>query len=273
MPFLRQIRCDGWLRRPRTPSSPDRLFPKPILRIAFLAVLGQGCRSGPESAPGAYTPAQLQILAGDSAFDAGDLAGAEQHYRRALHLSRDAREHTDEHRTDEILALNQLGVLAERRGALKDARELYTEALKLQQATSPGVDELVPLLNLASVTMAEGRAGEARGYAERALELARDEEHAQGLAHRILGQIAAAEGDAARSEEHLRRSLVLLEQTDRLQEASVTALILGRLLITTSRPRDAVLVLSTAHQGFRTVKDSQGQVRSLMLLASAYEGI
>jgi tetratricopeptide (TPR) repeat protein len=229
---------------------------------------GQNQQESPSSTE--RRPARYQVLAGDSALDLGQLDEAQRHYEEALALAR-----VEQDVETEILALNQLGVLAERRESLRDALDLYTQALRLQQASEFSDLELPPTLNLASVHLALNQNQEARSFAERTIELAEDQEdfEASGLAHLVLGEIGERDGDYLEARSALMRASALLERARRPRHAAQARMLLGRLHLAHQELKSAVRELSSARVAFRATGDREGEVRCLAYLAVAYEGM
>ncbi len=216
------------------------------------------------------TPARLEFLAGDAALSAGDYEDAQHRYETALNLAREARDSESE-----FLALNQLGVLAERRGNLRDARHLYTQALHLQPSTSAREMDLVTQINLANVCLALGDLEEASGRAESALKSAEAQEYQEGrgLAHRILGEAAWEQGQGPEARFHLARATVFLDRTRHHRACAGARLLLGELSLQEGDPRAAIRELAAARDSFQTVEHWEGEVRALAALARAYESL
>ena len=243
-------------------------FPFPRLLWCVVVFLLPGCAQTQRAYDsGSRNPAKLQILAGDAALERRRLEDAHHHYERALALARDAGV-----RAEEILALNQLGIVAEQRGALKDAYDLYLSALRLQQSTSSPSPEVLPELGLADVSLALGRLEEGKQHAEAVLEglVVPDRYEDAGLAHRILGEIAERQSRTADAEFHFRRATLMFSRSDWPEAGAATHLSLGRILRLRGEPRRAVVELSAARQTFARLADPEGQIYSLMELARSY---
>src|SRR5262249_39776698 len=138
-----------------------------VVFFAFVAGLLAAC-GATESDPGTsrQSSARFLVAAGDSALESGRLEDARRRYEEALSLASGTSE-----KAEEILALNQLGVLEERQGALEDAAHHYQRALDLQQDVEGGPGEALLRTNLAGVMSATGRDAEAEKEIARAIAL------------------------------------------------------------------------------------------------------
>jgi tetratricopeptide (TPR) repeat protein len=253
-----------YLRDPRTISTlPAAIF----LVFGSSLVLGlSGCVQSHAFGQRPRSPARLQILAGDAALQRDQLEDAEHHYNRALALARNRKDVAEE-----VLAINQLGLVAEQRGNLKDAYDLYHQARTLQQSNGLPSTEVPTVLNLASVCLGlnDPTAAEkqARAYLKET-----DQPKGEGaaLAHRILGEALGAQERHQEAEQSLLRSISLYRELGLRLETAAARLLLGQILVSREQPRIAIVQLSSARESFSQAKDLDGEVRALQLLAEAY---
>ena len=180
-------------------------------------------------------------------------------------------------KAEEILALNQLGVLDERQGALEDAANHYQRALELQQLVSVGPGESLIRTNLARVLSACGRTEEAKVEIGRAIDLSRPEtDPANAGATRLRrAQIRERAGRHPEAAADLEQAAVLFARAGRAGEEASTRLELGRVLLECGDVRHAVAELSRSQAGLRRLpvpkQDLLIRLAALRLLAQAYD--
>ena len=151
----------------------------------------------------------------------GDLAGAEEYYRRGLAAfarSGGAQDPLAVSRT-----LNNLATVAKARGDLESAVRYDREVLELRERLVPGsIDLAIPLLNLGDHLMGIGQLDEAERHLARALELQRRHIPNSGDIARTLLNIADAvgqRGDAVRAEALLDEALAIAVRTEPVERA------------------------------------------------------
>ena len=173
------------------------------------------------------------------------------------------------------LALNQLGLIAEHRGKLRDAENLYRSALKLQPSIESAQDAMIPHLNLASVLYSLDRVAEAESSAKTALKLADLDTDwlGAGHAHRVLGEIYAGTGRSPLALSHLGRASMLLERAGELAGAASARRERAQVLLETGEARQAIREFSSARQSFRRFDDTEGEFRAMLGLARSYVAI
>ena len=171
-------------------------------------------------------------------------------------------------RAEEILALNQLGILAERRGALEDAADHYQRALDLQQVAGEGPGETLLRSNLARVQMRLGDGTLAEAEATHAIERARplEDPGSAAVAYRELGRVLRAQHRDAEARGALSSAAELFARAGWHDQESSVRLELGRACIDCGDARHAVAELSRALRG----KDG---VAAMRLMADAYEAM
>jgi tetratricopeptide (TPR) repeat protein len=180
-------------------------------------------------------------------------------------------------KAEEILALNQLGVLDERQGALEDASNHYQRALELQQLVSVGPGEALIRTNLAGVLSATGKAAEAEAEIGRAIDLIRPEsDPADAAAARLRrAQIRERAGRHEEAAADLQQAAILFSRAGRSGEETSTRLKLGRVLLECGDARHAISELSRAQQGLRRLplprQEQLVRLEALRLLARAYD--
>ena len=258
------------LRGRATPKGLISLFfgRRPVFLFA-LVVFVMGCAQTEQVVnPGSHSPARLKILAGDAALEFNRLNEAQEHYQQALALSRDSGSSEDE-----ILACRLLGIVAEQRGALKDAYDHYLEALQLQHSIAPGSAEVPDRLHVASMALALQDPEDARSNADIALEYAAEQQRFGDMAQArwILGEVAELYQHYAEANTHLRRATLLFSRTQRPQAEAGARLALGRVLLAQGQSKEAIAELAAARRAFARGKDARGEVQCLIGLARAYE--
>lgn len=216
--------------------------------------------------------ARFLVAAGDTALEEGRLDDARRRYEEALSLAAGTSQ-----KAEEVLALNQLGVLDERQGALEDATNHYQRALKLQQAVDGGPGEALIRTNLAGVLSARGRQEEAEQEIARAIALSNpDTDPSNAAATRLRrAQILERAGRHAEAAADLEQAALLFSRGGRVREEATTRLELGRVLLECGDVRHAVAELSRSQEGLRRVpvpkQDLSSRLASLRLLAQAYD--
>jgi tetratricopeptide (TPR) repeat protein len=229
-----------------------------------------GAGEGPELSH--QGSARFLVAAGDTALEEGRLDDARRRYEEALSLARGTSE-----KAEEVLALNQLGVLDERLGALEDATNHYQRALNLQQAADAGPGEALIRTNLAGVLSARGRQEEAEEEIARAIELSRpvDDPANAGATRLRRAQILERAGRHEEAAADLEQAAVLFSRGGRAREEASVRLELGRVLLECGDVRHAVMELSRSQEGLRRVpvpkQDLANRLRALRLLAQAYD--
>src|SRR5258708_2566266 len=151
----------------------------------------------------------LPIFSGDFALQGGDLAKAEECYRRAFVI----RKRLDPGGPQTAISLRNLGHVAEMRGELEKADERFREALRMREKLLPGSLEVANSLDVRGY-VAEDRGDSvlAGRYYRRALsiweKIVPDSLYvAQGFAG--LGSVAKDRGDSAEAENYLQRALAI----------------------------------------------------------------
>lgn len=225
-----------------------------------------------------FHAARFFIAAGDAALAAGRLDEAKNRYEQAISLA-----HEQSAAAEEVLALNQRGVLAERLGALEDARDHYLRALDLQQVApvaGVGVEESRLRANLAGVLAALGDTTGAEAHLTRALEQVElDRNPATGGAvYRQLGRVRIAAGHAPDGLGALAVATTLFERAGLHDEAARTRLERGLGLLAQDDAHAAIGELSRATQQFaseetRGVDVAVVSITALEALARCYESI
>jgi len=170
--------------------------------------------------------------------DAGDLAAAEEHLRRAADLFSVAGSRSDEGR-----AHAALGELLARAGRVEEARVFVVRALGVHEADPEARAE--DLLALAAIDRALGRVGDARAAAEEALALAAGG-RASALASAELGKVAHRAGDRAAARASLERAASLFEELGYAALAASAQGHLGVIALEEGRAADAEARLAAA---------------------------
>jgi len=244
-----------------------------ILGLVFVAGSLAACfgaGEGPELSH--QGSARFLVAAGDTALEEGRLEDARRRYEEALSLATGTSE-----KAEEILALNQLGVLDERQGALEDATNHYQRALELQQGSDAGPGEALIRTNLAGVWSARGRQEDAEQQIARAIALSRpDTDPANAAATRLRrAQILERAGRHPEAAADLEQAAVLFSRGGRTREEASTRLELGRVLLECGDVRHAISELSRSQQGVGRVpvpkQDLAIRLAALRLLAQAYD--
>lgn len=256
----------------------------------------------------ASSPARFLIAAGDNAMEAGDLVEAKRLYERVLAVSRkplnrepvNRETPTHEASTDVeadlpepadlesaslesadfepavaegVLAHDRLGVLAERLGALGDARDHYQRALDLQQVAADGGSSAPLQARLAGVLRQLGDYASAEAAIHLALaEINPDRDPASAATvMRQLGRLRVADGHREEGVSALATAATLFERAGLASELGTTRLERGQVLLAMGDPRHAVGELSRAHSLFARV-ETLGRTRATESIA-ALEGL
>jgi tetratricopeptide (TPR) repeat protein len=221
------------------------------------------------------SPARFLIAAGDAALEEGRLDEARRRYEEAASLARETSEPAQE-----ILALNQLGVLAERQGALEDGADHYQRALVLQQGAGGDAEEALLRTNFAGLLLKRGDVAGAEREARRALELARPESDpaASAAAYRQLGRIERRAGRLDEACSDFASAATLADRAGNSGDEGLARLELGRTLLDRRDARHAVQQLSLACDRLDRTDERRGKVAvttdrvvALRLLAEAYD--
>ncbi|MER7002177.1 tetratricopeptide repeat protein [Dactylosporangium sp. NPDC000555] len=151
---------------------------------------------------------------GNALRDKGDTAAALRHLRASLAIRREL---GDRHKEGSVL--DNLGLVYQLTGQYGLAVEHHLAGLAITRELEDRHREGFMLVNLAETLQLAGDHEAAAEQAANALILCREFNHRRGvgLAHRVLGDACAALGRATEADEHRRRALELLADTD--QEA------------------------------------------------------
>jgi len=244
-----------------------------VVFSVFVAGLLAAC-GAVESDPGSsrQSSARFLVAAGDTALESGRLEDARRRYEEALSLASGTSE-----KAEEVLALNQLGVLDERQGALEDAAHHYQRALELQQEVDEGPGEALLRTNLAGVLSAMGRHDEAERETARAFELVRPDSDPLGAAavYARRAQIREHAGHHAEAASDFGTAATLYDRAGRRAEEAAARHGCGRALVAIGDTRHAIPELSRAQEGIqrlpRPKQDPRIRIAALQLLAQCYD--
>jgi CHAT domain-containing protein/Tfp pilus assembly protein PilF len=164
---------------------------------------------------------------GNVALDRGDLASAEDCYRRALTI----RERLAPDSLDVAASLNNLGIVARNRGDLVTAEDYYRRALVIKEKLAPdSLNMAITLSGLGTVASVREDLATAEDYYKRALviqaKMAPDSLDMAGNLNN-LGNVSKERDDLASAEDYYRRALVIKEK--RVPDSLSVALSLNNL--------------------------------------------
>jgi serine/threonine-protein kinase len=205
-------------------------------------------RLGPDDPDVAYTLAVL----GEHDYRRGDLAAAEERFRRVLAIRR--AEYGDRVHPELATAVNNLAVTLDDAGKLEEARTLYEESVEMRRDLFGERDPryAVGLNNLAFALLATGDPAAAVRRVEEAVGILRDalgEDHVNVItARRNLAAAHAAAGDPASCEREANAALAALGEpppADRWRRADLES-VLGACLAALGRPEEAEPLLAGA---------------------------
>ena len=114
----------------------------------------------------------------------------------------------------QILALTNLGLLATEQKAFEQARRHFQQALARAQATGDRNNQALQLYNLAWCAKEAQEWPDAEHFANKALVLLKEVKNSRGigLAHGLLGDVAAANGRSSLARQHYQTSLTISEE-------------------------------------------------------------
>jgi tetratricopeptide (TPR) repeat protein len=141
-----------------------------------------------------------------------DLEGARQSLRRALDLAKDA-----EIPSETLVTINvALGDVEVSRGNLNDARELFENAVDLEQANGVRFRLAATKYGLGRILFELGELEEAKKVLSHALILAEEAGADRTVVNSlfVLGLVAREEGDGSQAEKRLRQAIELRRQHD-----------------------------------------------------------
>lgn len=155
-------------------------------------------------------PATIAMYRASLAQARGDVAGTSAHARRALDLA------GPDHHFARGAAAAFLGLAAWADGAVREALEIFTQAVSSLRAAGNLLDELSSTVILADMWLAAGRPSEARRICQNALRQAETREdsmlRASAELHVALSEICRQAGDLRRAKWHLEMAAAFVAQ-------------------------------------------------------------
>ncbi len=191
-----------------------------------------------------------------------------KYLNHALVIWRDLADHAGE-----AVALNNLGLAYEARHDLSKAAELFTQALSTSRDTNDPAKRRVELANALRVLFASHRRQDAVALCtiEANEAVARAEYGWQATTLSLLGDILFANGDSANALTYYSAALkVVPSGQDRVTEAAMLES-MGYIYISLTDWSRALEHINKALTIRRDLKDSLGEISSLMALATVHE--
>jgi tetratricopeptide (TPR) repeat protein len=176
----------------------------------------------------------------------GDHAAAKEHLNAALELAQ-----ANQLRFYELTVLCGLASLHVQLREWQPAEDFLQRAEELAKDLGEQDKEIVVYRTWAELRLATAAHAEAIDFANRSIEVARTlamkNDQAMGL--RVLGQILAASGSLPESEDALKTSLGLLDESDKYETAR-TQLELGKTLLQRGQAKEGQKLIDVAHAKF-----------------------
>ena len=211
------------------------------------------------------TGAVLNNMAIDFA-SMGDFDRAEDLYRQARTRFEKAGD-----RGNAATALSNVADVAFTRGQLARAVTLFEQVIEIRSAPDPSASAYA-VYRLADVFLAQGRIGEARSRAARAIELLRPSggsyQYLTG-AMTVLGDARRAEGDLAGARKEYETSLALQEKTGLMALVAESKTALAALALDERRPEQAEPLLRSAIAQFEKEGGNPDATGAYVLLSRA----
>jgi tetratricopeptide (TPR) repeat protein len=231
--------------------------------LAVLVVVG--CAAKPDPFGQQVSRINDLSIQGEQWFSRGDLKRASREFSRALTMSRSV-----DYPQGEAQQLNNLGAVALEDGEIKQARDLFNQALQVNCAQGQWVAVSINQANLATVAQKAGNPGEAARHLQAAQNAAWQAQAPRALA-RVYLQWASFyldQNDLASAEDFLNRSQPLAT-TPELK--GTLAHHLGRLALARG---DTGLALERFAQALaldRTILDRPAMAGDLFFLGEVYQ--
>ena len=211
------------------------------------------------------TGAVLNNMAIDFA-SMGDFDRAEDLYRQARTRFEKAGD-----RGNAATTLSNVADVAFTRGQLARAVTLFEQVIEIRSAPDPSASAYA-VYRLADVFLAQGRIGEARSRAARAIELLRPSggsyQYLTG-AMTVLGDARRAEGDLAGARKEYETSLALQEKTGLMALVAESKTALAALALDERRPEQAEPLLRSAIAQFEKEGGNPDATGAYVLLSRA----